>query len=87
MLAQLAATFAPDATVSEADWHASIRDALDRAVRSRLGADVPIGCFLSGGIDSTAITATAVRVRPELPTFSVGYAEAAHDERRLPEGL
>ena len=74
--------FAPEPRVREADWHEAIRTAVDEAVRSRLAADVPVGCFLSGGIDSTAIAATAVRFKPGLPTFSVGYAENAYDERR-----
>ena len=74
--------FAPEPDVREEDWHAAIRAAVDDAVRSRLVADVPVGCFLSGGIDSTAIAATAVRFAPGLRTFSVGYAERAHDERR-----
>ena len=74
--------FAPEPGVREEDWHAAIRTAVDEAVRSRLVADVPVGCFLSGGIDSTAIAATAVRFKPGLPTFSVGYVETAHDERR-----
>ena len=73
--------FAPEPAVAEEDWHAAIRGALDEAVRSRLVADVPLGCFLSGGIDSTAIVATAVRFKPGVPTFSVGYAERGHDER------
>jgi asparagine synthase (glutamine-hydrolysing) len=54
---------------------------LDEAVALRLVSDVPLGCFLSGGIDSTAVAASAVRLRPGLRTFSVGYAERAHDER------
>src|SRR5207237_638400 len=39
------------------------------------------GCFVSGGIDSTAVAASAVRQKPGLRTFSVGYAERSHDER------
>ena len=75
--------FAPDETLDEAGWCAEIRGRLDDAVRLRLHSDVPVGCFLSGGIDSTAIAATAARQHTGIRTFSVGYAEAAYDERRF----
>lgn len=74
--------FRPDPYIDEATWRHEIAHRLDEAVRLRLVSDVPIGCFLSGGIDSTAIAATAARQRAGLRTFSVGYAERRHDERR-----
>jgi asparagine synthase (glutamine-hydrolysing) len=73
--------FRPDPAPDEATWREQIGARLDDAVRARLASDVPLGCFLSGGIDSSAIAATACRLRPGLRTFSVGYAERAHDER------
>src|SRR6185503_12751559 len=73
--------YRPEPDVDEATWAGAIAGALDEAVRSRLMGDVPVGCLLSGGIDSTAITATAARLAPGLPTFSVGYDEGRHDER------
>ena len=73
--------YRPDARLDEAGWTAEIAGAVDEAVRSRLVSDVPLGCLLSGGIDSTAITATAVRFAPAIRTFAVGYAERRHDER------
>ena len=73
--------FRPDHTVDAPTWRDEIRRRLDEAVRLRMASDVPLGCFLSGGIDSTAVTATAARQRAGIRTFSVGYAEARFDER------
>ena len=53
---------------------------LDRAVAKRLVADVPVGVFLSGGIDSTSIAALAVRHKKPLRTFSIGFIEQSFDE-------
>ncbi len=49
-----------------------LRSNLDSAVRKRLMSDVPLGAFLSGGLDSSIIAALAMRHRGELHTFSVG---------------
>jgi asparagine synthase (glutamine-hydrolysing) len=57
---------------------ASLRSALENAVRDRLIADTPIGCFLSGGIDSSIISALAARNHRDLATFSVGFSEFPH---------
>jgi asparagine synthase (glutamine-hydrolysing) len=75
--------FAPDETLDEEAWCAQIRTRLDEAVAMRLHSDVPVGCFLSGGIDSTSVAATAARQHRGINTFSVGFAEPAYDERRF----
>lgn len=56
---------------------AGVRDRLEQGVRNQLVADVPIGVFLSGGIDSSAITALASKhYRGRIRTFSVGFDHA-----------
>ncbi len=57
-------------------------DILKDSVRLRLVSDVPIGFFLSGGVDSSAVVALASEVSGQrLETFSIGFNEARYDER------
>jgi asparagine synthase (glutamine-hydrolysing) len=66
-----------------------LRDLLQRAVRRRLVSDVPTGVFLSGGVDSSAVAACAVREVGAglLNTFSVGFEEASFDESKYAESV
>ena len=57
------------------DPASDLKDLLQDAVRLRLIADVPVGCYLSGGLDSSIISALAARSHPQLRTFSIGYTE------------
>ena len=60
-----------------------IRTGLERSVRRRLMADVPLGAFLSGGIDSSIIVSLmAGQVGPGIHTYSMGFADRSYDERR-----
>ncbi len=51
------------------------------AVERRLMADVPLGAFLSGGIDSSVLVAAMTQLRGDVETFSIGFEDAAYDER------
>ncbi|MBK6629153.1 MAG: asparagine synthase (glutamine-hydrolyzing) [Flavobacteriales bacterium] len=64
-----------------------LRDLMDDAVRIRLVSDVPVGTFLSGGLDSSIVSALARRHKPDLRTFSIGYTEAYYDETPFAEAV
>jgi asparagine synthase (glutamine-hydrolysing) len=68
----------------EAEWGEQLVELISAAVRRRLMADVPLGFFLSGGIDSSSVAALATRHmdRSRMNTFSIGFEEASFDESR-----
>ena len=72
--------YRPDLAEAGRVSDAELADAMEYAVRSRLVADVPVGVFLSGGLDSSLITAIAARAQPGIMTFSMGFESTAHDE-------
>jgi asparagine synthase (glutamine-hydrolysing) len=66
---------------TEEEYVARFSELFQESVRLRLMADVPLGMFLSGGIDSSAIAAVMCRMVPEpIKTFSVGFAEREANE-------
>ena len=60
--------------------HRRIAEVLQDSVAAHLRADVPVGAFLSGGLDSTAIVALARRHDPDLVTFTAGFERAGFSE-------
>ncbi len=67
--------------ISEDEAEERFISLLEESVRTRLISDVPLGIFLSGGIDSSGITAVAARMASSrLKTFSIGFSDTTYDE-------
>src|SRR5262245_55395647 len=64
--------FGPEPDVKPSDWTAEIVQRFDRSVALRLVSDVPVGCFVRGGIDSSIVAGTAAGRQTGVRTFSVG---------------
>lgn len=77
---QLPAPGAPESR-SDSEWIADCRARLEETVQMRLMSDVPLGVFLSGGVDSSTIAALMKRMTTgPVKTFAVGYAETEWSE-------
>ncbi len=70
------APFAVDRATTEAEWRERLLEGLGRAVERRLIADVPLGAFLSGGVDSSLIVALMTeRMDRAVQTYTIGFRE------------
>jgi asparagine synthase (glutamine-hydrolysing) len=78
--------FTCDSRISLQDAAAELNRRLEESVRLRLISEVPLGAFLSGGVDSSAVVATMARVSPEpVNTCSISFDDPAYDETRFAE--
>jgi asparagine synthase (glutamine-hydrolysing) len=66
--------------LSEGEWCESFLAEYRTAVKSRLVSDVPLGAFLSGGVDSSSVVALMNEVQPPVTTCSIGFSEQRYDE-------
>lgn len=63
-----------------------LKELLDASVKRRLISDVPLGAFLSGGIDSSVVVSLAAKHSPHINTFSIGYKDEPYfDETKYAE--
>jgi asparagine synthase (glutamine-hydrolysing) len=67
--------------LDEAEWAARLRATLDEAVRRQMVSDVPLGAFLSGGVDSSVIVSAMSRASAQpVRTFSIGFTNQTYNE-------
>jgi asparagine synthase (glutamine-hydrolysing) len=67
---------------NERDWTGRVLGTLTSAAREMTIADVPVGVFLSGGVDSSSVVAALARGGERVKTFTIGFNDDAFDERR-----
>jgi asparagine synthase (glutamine-hydrolysing) len=73
-------SFAPD--TGEQDWTGRLLGTLEAAAREMAIADVPLGVFLSGGVDSSSVAAALARGGGTVKTFTIGFGDVEFDERQ-----
>lgn len=71
----------------EGDWVEAVRDGVQEAVRRQMVSDVPLGSFLSGGLDSSAIVATMADGGEQVTTFTVGFSSEDLGHEIVPDDV
>ncbi len=71
----------------EHEWRDEVRAAVDGAVRRQMVSDVPLGSFLSGGVDSSAIVAAMKTANERVSTWSIGFGEEDLEHEIVPDDL
>lgn len=76
--------FNEDRSFSFEDYKVQIREKLDESVKAHLVSDVPVGAFLSAGIDSNAVVSMMIKSYPDrVKTFSIGFKDSKYNEAIL----
>ena len=74
--------------LSEREWCKRILDTLEESTRLRMISDVPIGAFLSGGVDSSGVVAAMAALSPKpVKTFTIAFADKKLDESRYAKNI
>jgi len=74
--------------LSEREWCKRILDTLEQSTRLRMISDVPIGAFLSGGVDSSGVVAAMAALSPKpVKTFTIAFADKKLDESRYAKNI
>jgi asparagine synthase (glutamine-hydrolysing) len=76
--------FCEDTSITFEDYKKLIREKLNETVNAHLVSDVPVGAFLSGGIDSNVVVSEMIKIYPEkVKTFSIGFNNPRYNEAKL----
>jgi asparagine synthase (glutamine-hydrolysing) len=78
--------FAPEEAAEE-EWVGRVRRTVRESVRRQMVADVPLGSFLSGGVDSSAIVAEATAAAGKLTTYTIGFSAADLSHEPIPDDV
>ncbi|MBM3251170.1 MAG: asparagine synthase (glutamine-hydrolyzing) [Candidatus Omnitrophica bacterium] len=79
--------YSPKIIISEEEAAEELLRILKEAVKRRLASDVPLGAFLSGGIDSSTVVALMSQLTGKVKTFSVGFDDADFDELKYARNI
>jgi asparagine synthase (glutamine-hydrolysing) len=79
-------TFSPEQR-SEEEWTGAVHDVVHQSIRRQMVSDVPLGGFLSGGIDSSAIVAEMAATAGKISTYTVGFTKEDLDYDIVPDDL